>query len=350
MYQLSEIKIQAQSTIRQALQVIDTGAMKIALVVDEKDRLLGTLTDGDIRRALLQGSGMEDSIIEVYNQNPVVAQEKDGRDKIIELALSKKVFQIPLVDDHNRVIKLIEIDHLLEREKHANSVVLMAGGQGQRLRPLTNDTPKPMLPIGGKPILENVILGFKKNGFSNFYISLNYKGEKIKDYFGDGQSLGVTIQYLEEESRMGTAGALSLIEEKQSLPIIVMNGDILTKVSFEDLLDFHVSNEAAATMCVREYDMEVPYGVVGLNKSNIVSIEEKPVQQFFVNAGIYVLNPEVLDLLPENSAIDMTNIFEQLVSDKKTILSFPIREYWLDIGKPDDFEKAESDFKKYFNG
>lgn len=350
MYQLSEIKIQAQSTIRQALQVIDTGAMKIALVVDEKDRLLGTLTDGDIRRALLQGSGMEDSIIDVYNQNPVVAQEKDGRDKIIELALSKKVFQIPLVDDHNRVIKLIEIDHLLEREKHANSVVLMAGGQGQRLRPLTNDTPKPMLPIGGKPILENVILGFKKNGFSNFYISLNYKGEKIKDYFGDGQSLGVTIQYLEEESRMGTAGALSLIEEKQSLPIIVMNGDILTKVSFEDLLDFHVSNEAAATMCVREYDMEVPYGVVGLNKSNIVSIEEKPVQQFFVNAGIYVLNPEVLDLLPENSAIDMTNIFEQLVSDKKTILSFPIREYWLDIGKPDDFEKAESDFKKYFNG
>jgi len=350
LYQLSEIKIQAQSTIRQALQVIDTGAMKIALVVDEKDRLLGTLTDGDIRRALLQGSGMEDSIIDVYNQNPVVAQEKDGRDKIIELALSKKVFQIPLVDDHNRVIKLIEIDHLLEREKHANSVVLMAGGQGQRLRPLTNDTPKPMLPIGGKPILENVILGFKKNGFSNFYISLNYKGEKIKDYFGDGQSLGVTIQYLEEESRMGTAGALSLIEEKQSLPIIVMNGDILTKVSFEDLLDFHVSNEAAATMCVREYDMEVPYGVVGLNKSNIVSIEEKPVQQFFVNAGIYVLNPEVLDLLPENSAIDMTNIFEQLVSDKKTILSFPIREYWLDIGKPDDFEKAESDFKKYFNG
>jgi len=349
-YQLNEIKIPPQTTIREALEVIDTGAMKIALVVDDDDRLIGTLTDGDIRRGLLGGLGMEDLIRDIYNPNPLVAGIADSKEKIIRLAVEKRVFQIPVVDEDYRVIRLAEIDHLLEREKHENRVVLMAGGQGLRLRPLTNDTPKPMLEIGGRPILETVIDGFRKSGFSDFYISLNYKGQKIKDYFGNGSSLGVRIRYLEEDSGMGTAGALSLIKEEQQQPMIVMNGDILTRLDFEKLLDFHRQNGAAATMCTREYGMEVPYGVVGLSKNNIISIEEKPVQQFFVNAGIYVLNPEVMEFIPENSAIDMTTVFERLVAAGKTILSFPIREYWLDIGKPDDFKKAEEEFKKHFDG
>ena len=349
MYQVSEIKIQAETTIRKALQVIDKGAMKIALVVDENDRLIGSLTDGDIRRGLLQGLGMDDTINGIFNPKPIVASIHDSREKIIGLAISNKVYQIPVIDNTSHVIKLAEIDHLLEREKHANSVVFMAGGKGQRLRPLTNDTPKPMLEVGGKPILETMITSLRKNGFNSFYISLNYKGDQIKSHFGDGSAFGVKINYLEEKSRMGTAGALSLIREKQTMPVLVMNGDILTKVNFDNLLDFHRQNGAAATMCTREYGMEVPYGVVGLSQSNIVSIEEKPVQQFFVNAGIYLLNPEVLDLIPENSTIDMTRVFEQLVADKKTILSFPIREYWTDIGKPEDFKRAETDFKKHFN-
>ncbi len=330
--------------------VIDTGAMKIALVVDSRDKLIGTLSDGDIRRGLLKGLGMEDEIRDIYNPNPVVADIRDKKEKIIELAISKKVYQIPIVNASFQVVKLAEIDHLLQREKHANSVVLMAGGLGKRLRPLTDDTPKPMLKIGERPILENVIRKFIKNGFFNFYISLNYKGEKIKEYFGDGQSLGVNISYIEEERKMGTAGALSLIKEKQNMPILVMNGDILTGVNFEELLDFHIRREAEATMCIREYGMEVPFGVVGLKQSNIVSIEEKPVQKFYVNAGIYVLNPDVLDDILPDTSIDMTSIFESLVKGNKTILSYPIREYWMDIGKPEDFQKAEEDFKKYFNG
>lgn len=350
MYKLSEIKIGPETSIRQALQVIDTGAMKIALVVDDQERLIGTITDGDIRRGLLKGLGMEDMIKDIYNPEPLVASINDTRDKIIELAISKRIHQVPLLDENYRPVRLVEIDQLLEGEKYANSVVLMAGGQGLRLRPLTNDTPKPMLKLGGKPILETVIESFKKNGFSNFYISLNYKGEQIKEYFGDGSGMDVNIRYLEEDSKMGTAGALSLIKEKQSLPILVMNGDILTGVNFENLLKFHQKGAASATMCIREYGMEVPFGVVGLNQSNIVSIEEKPVQHFFVNAGIYVLNPEVMDLIPANQVTDMTMIFEKLVQQKKTILSFPIREYWMDIGKPEDFKKAEADYQKYFNG
>ena len=349
MYQINEIKIGPGTSIREALLVIDIGAMKIALVVDSADKLIGTLTDGDIRRGLLRGLGMEDEIRDIYNPNPVVADINEKKERIIELAVSKKVYQIPLVNAAFRVVKLAEIDHLLEREKHANCVVLMAGGLGQRLRPLTEDTPKPMLKIGGRPILENVIRKFIKNGFSNFYISLNYKGEKIKEYFGDGKSLGVNISYIEEKRKMGTAGALSLIKDKPSMPVIVMNGDILTGMNFDELLDFHIRREASATMCIREYDMEVPFGVVGLNQSNIVSIEEKPVQQFYVNAGIYVLNPEILDYIPADTSIDMTSIFENLVKENQTILSYPIREYWMDIGKPEDFKKAEADFKKYFN-
>jgi len=350
LYKLNEIKISPETSIRQALQVIDTGAMKIALVVDETDRLIGTITDGDIRRGLLRGLGMEDMILDIYNPNPVVTSIHERKEKIIELAVSKRIYQIPLVDDLFRVVELAEIDHLLEREKHANSVVIMAGGQGQRLRPLTNDTPKPMLLVGGKPILETVLHGFHDNGFSNFYISLNYRGIQIKDYFGDGSVFGVKIQYLEEESKMGTAGALSLIGKEQTLPLIIINGDILTRVNFENLLDFHQQNCATATMCIREYGMEVPYGVVGLSQSNIISIEEKPVQQFFVNAGIYVLNPEVLKFIPSGTHIDMTAVFEQLFAAKKAILSYPIREYWMDIGKPEDFRRAETDYKKYFNG
>ncbi len=350
MYKLSEIKISPDTSIRQALQVIDTGAMKIALVVDEDDKLIGTLTDGDIRRGLLQGLNMEDLIREIYNPDPVVASIHDRKEKIIELAVSKRIYQIPVVDDSFHVVELAEIDHLLKREKHANSVILMAGGQGQRLRPLTSNTPKPMLMVGGKPILETVIISFRKNGFSNFYISLNYKGEQIKDYFGDGSALGVKIRYLEEKSKMGTAGALSLLGEKQTLPVLVMNGDILTKVNFENLLNFHQQNGATATMCVREYGMEVPYGVVGLNQSNIISIEEKPIQQFFINAGIYVLDSDVLKFIPPDTVTDMTKVFEQLVANKMSILSYPIREYWMDIGKPEDFRRAETDFKKYFNG
>jgi len=349
MYQISEIKITPDVSIREALRIIDTGAMKIAIVVDEEGKLIGTLTDGDIRRGLLKGMELESPIRAIYNNQPIVVRNSDPKGKIIELAITHKVFQIPVVDEDGRVIRLAEIDQLIKQEKHPNTVVLMAGGLGSRLRPLTDHTPKPMLPIGGKPILETVISRFSKQGFSRFVIALNYKGDMIRNYFGNGSSMGVEISYLDEKQRMGTAGALGLLERAPNDSFFVMNADILTLVNFESLMDFHVRNSSDATMCIREYGMEVPYGVVRLNKDNIVSIEEKPIQQFYVNAGIYVLTPEILNLIPKGLPMDMTGLFEQAVEKGMTTLSFPIREFWMDIGKPEDYERANLDYNRLFN-
>jgi dTDP-glucose pyrophosphorylase len=349
MYQISEIKLPPTASIREALRVIDKGAMRIALVVDPSDRLIGTLSDGDIRRGILAGLGLEDPIETIYHRNPVTVSTSDPKEKIIDLAVSRRIYQIPVVDETGRVVRLAEIDHLIRKEKHPNLVVLMAGGLGARLRPLTTNTPKPMLPVGGKPILETVIGQFKKHGYSHFAISLNYKGEQIRDHFGDGSKMGVEITYIDENQRMGTAGALGLLPAVPSEPFFVMNGDILTQVDFESLMDFHVRNQSAATMCIREFGMEVPYGVVRLNKDTIVSIEEKPVQQFYVNAGIYVLGPSALSLVPSGMPLDMTRLFEMAVEKGLPTLSFPIREYWMDIGKMDDYDRANREFNGLFN-
>jgi dTDP-glucose pyrophosphorylase len=348
-YKVSEIKLSPSATIREALRVIDQGAMKIALIVDPDDRLIGTLTDGDIRRGILRGLNLDDPIESVYFRNPTTVSTSDSKEKIIELAISKRIYQIPVIDAQGRVVRLAEIDHLIRKEKHPNTVVLMAGGLGTRLLPLTADTPKPMLPVGGKPILETVISQFIKHGYSKFIISLNYKGDSIKNHFGDGSQMGAEITYLQEEQRMGTAGSLGLLPKFPKDPFFVMNADILTRVDFESLMDFHIMNGASATMCIREFGMEVPYGVVRLNRDTIVSIEEKPVQQFYVNAGIYVLEPKVLELIPKGQPLDMTSLFEKTVEKGWSTLSFPIREYWMDIGKHEDFDRANQDFNRLFS-
>ncbi len=349
MYLISDIKITSSASIREAMRIIDTGAMKIAIVVDDDGKLIGTLTDGDIRRGLLKGMEMSDPIRDIFNHQPLSVKISDPKEKIIELAVNRKVFQIPVVDDDGRVIRLAEIDQLIKQEKHPNTVVLMAGGLGSRLKPLTDHTPKPMLPVGGRPILETVISRFKKQGYTKFVIALNYKADIIRKYFGNGLTMGVDITYLEENQRMGTAGALGLLERTPDESFFVMNADILTLVDFESLMEFHTRNASDATMCIREYGMEVPYGVVRLNKENIVSIEEKPVQQFYVNAGIYVLTPQTLDLIPKGNPMDMTGLFEQAVERGLTTLSFPIREFWMDIGKPEDYERANFDYNRLFH-
>ena len=348
MYKVSDIKISPEATIRESLQVIDSGAMKIALVVDESDRLIGTLTDGDIRRGILAGLNLEDTIRTIYHKNPITVSLTDSKEKIIEIAIARRIYQIPVLDENGRVVRLAEIDHLIRKEVHPNLVVLMAGGLGARLRPLTENTPKPMLPVGGKPILETVIRQFRKHGYTRFVISLNYLGDSIRNHFGDGSALGVDIQYIVENERMGTAGAIGLLPVLPREPFFVMNGDILTTVDFESLMDFHVRNQSMATMCIREFGMEVPYGVVRLNKDTIVSIEEKPVQQFYVNAGIYVLEPAAAGLVTPGQPMDMTNLFEKAVDRGMATLSFPIREYWMDIGKHEDYERANQDFNSLF--
>jgi len=343
-----DILLSPGSTIREALEVIDSGAIKIGVVVDENEKLLGTVTDGDIRRGILNSLSLDDAIDSVICKTPVVCKIDDSKEKILEIAVDKKLYQIPIIDSTGKLIGIEEVDELLKPKYKRSKVVLMTGGLGTRLRPLTNKTPKPMLKVGDKPLLESIILGFKKYGFTEIILSVSYKSEIIENYFGDGSNFGVNIKYIHENKRMGTAGALNFMRELLSEPFFVMNGDLLTNINFEHMMDYHVENSSVATMGVREYDFQVPYGVVKSKGVHIKSIVEKPVHNFYVSGGVYILDAKVLDFVPENEFFDMPSLFEKVIDKNLKCISFPIREYWLDIGRMEEFEKANNEYSKVF--
>ena len=342
------VLVSPDTPIRETIRIMDQGALKIALVVDGERRLLGTVSDGDVRRGILKGCALEDSVQKIVNSTPTVVGQSVGREKILALMRQKQLYQIPVVDDAGFLVGLEAIDSILATPLRDNWVVLMAGRLGTRLKQFTKDIPKPLLKIGDKPILETILGNFIEHGFSRFFISVNYKSEQIEAHFKDGSQWGVQIDYLREDKKLGTAGALCLLPGKPAAPVLVMNGDVLTKVNFQQLLDFHLEHKAVATMCVREYDFQVPYGVVKLDRHRIVAIEEKPIQRFFVNAGIYVLEPDALDLVPHDEYFDMPILFEKLVERHQETAVFPVREYWLDIGRIDDFDRAQVEFSKVF--
>jgi NDP-sugar pyrophosphorylase family protein len=292
---------------------------------------------------------LDGSIESIIHRNPVVCNVNDSKEDILKTAVEKNIYQIPIVDMNGVLVGIDEVDELLKPKEYPNKVVLMVGGLGERLRPLTNDKPKPLLNVGNKPILETIIANFSRYGFKNIILSVNYKSEMIEEYFGDGSAFGTKIEYVRENKRMGTAGALSLIKDELTKPFFVMNGDLLTNINFEHMLEYHRKNHSVATMGVREYDFQVPYGVVNVKGHLISSIEEKPVQRFFVNAGIYILSSDVLKIIPEDSYFDMPTLFEKLIADKQAAVSFPIREYWLDIGRMSDFEQANNEYHRFFN-
>jgi dTDP-glucose pyrophosphorylase len=345
---MKDIILLPSDTIKTAFEVIDNGAIKLAIVVDENSKFLGTISDGDIRRAILKGKSLEDSIENVYNKKPFFVKESYDKYELIKSCKQNKIYQIPVVNDKNEVIDIVLLDELIETKEYPNKVILMVGGLGTRLRPLTNDMPKPMLKVGDKPILETIIDRFKKSGFKNFVFCVNYKAEIIKNYFGNGSKFGVNIEYVDENKRMGTAGALSLLKEKPKEAFFVMNGDLLTTLDFSYLLEYHHKNEAVATMAVREHKYQVPFGVVNLEGNKIRSIEEKPTFNFFVSAGIYVLEPETIDLIPKNEFFDMPDLFNKLIEAKKETVSFPIKEYWTDIGRIEEYKKANEEFGRVF--
>ena len=342
------ILLKPTSLIKEALTVINIGAMGIALVVDENEKLIGTLTDGDIRRGLLNNLGLEDSIENIIFRTPTVCTIENTKEEILRIALDKKLYQIPIVDGSGRLVGIEEVDTLLRPRIKTNRVVLMVGGLGTRLRPLTEKTPKPMLKVGNRPILETIILNFKKYGFINIVLSVSYKSEVIEKYFRDGSDFGVNIEYIHEEQRMGTVGALSLMRDKLNEPFFVMNGDLLTNINFEQMMDYHLSNSSIATMGVREYDFQVPYGVVNINDKDIISIEEKPVHKFFVSGGVYILDTKSLDFIPDNKFYDMPILFEILIKNNLKTISFPIHEYWLDIGRMEEFKRANDEYYEVF--
>lgn len=344
-----KVVVAPETTVRDTIRIIDAGALQIALVVDSNNILLGTVTDGDIRRGILNGMLLEEEVRQVMNPTPTTAGPNETSEKLFLVMKRKQLAQIPLVDEIGHLVGLEVLEAIIQTPSYTNSVVIMAGGLGTRLRPLTDDYPKPLLKICGKPILETILENFIDYGFRRFYISLNYKADLISAYFGDGSKWGVEIHYVVENKRLGTAGALAHLPERPDEPFFVMNGDLLTKVNYQQLLAFHAEHLGQATMCVREFDFQVPYGVVQLEKHRLVGIEEKPTQRFFVNAGIYVLQPEVLDLIPADTFLDMPQLFKMMIELNHRTAVFPIREYWLDIGRKDDLERANLEFRDNFS-
>lgn len=342
--------VKPTDTIGKAIRVIDTGSAQISLVVNDDRHLLGTVTDGDVRRGLLRSVPLDAPVSTVMNQDPVVGRPHQARDAYRHIMRSHVLRHLPLVDSAGQLVGLALLDgyEVAEQEVRENWVVLMAGGDGSRLRPLTENLPKPLVKVRKKPLLEWTVESFLEHNFRNFFISVNYKAEMIKDRFGSGAKWGANIRYLEEKNRLGTAGALGLIDPRPEEPILVMNGDVLTTVNFGSLLEFHIEQGARATMCVRPYDFQIPFGVVKTKHMRITAIDEKPVQQVFVNAGIYVLDPGVLDFIPRERPIDMPDLFQLLIEARHETTVFPIREYWLDVGRMDDLQRANDEFLENF--
>jgi dTDP-glucose pyrophosphorylase len=339
-----ELVVQPETSLLDSVALIDRTAHQMALVVGGDDRLLGVLSDGDIRRAVLRGVPLTVPVSEVMNRNPTTAPADANHAELLTLMRRKVLRHMPLTTPDGRVVGVMLLETLIGALERPNRVVLMAGGLGSRLMPLTERCPKPMLKVGGKPILESIVENFFEQGFRNFYFAVNYMAEMVQGHFGDGRHWGVNIEYLQENKRLGTAGALSLLPEVPAEPLIVMNGDLLTRMRFDNMLAFHQEQGALATMAVREYDFQVPYGVVKLDGHRIAAMEEKPVQRFFVNAGIYALSPEALPHIPADTFFDMPTLFERLLAAGHANGAYPLREYWLDIGRMEEFERAQQEW------
>jgi dTDP-glucose pyrophosphorylase len=336
--------VSSSTSLRQTIEAITEGNLQIALVVDSEGKLLGTVTDGDIRKAILAGKDLDITAGEAMRSQPITSASKTPRAAILKLMREKRIHQMPLLDDHGRVVDVLTVDDMIGAAQKPNAVVIMAGGLGTRLHPLTEETPKPMLKVGGKPILETIIQSFVDQGFTNFFVSVNYKANIISEYFGDGSRLGAKINYLHEKSRLGTAGGLSLLPRDIHAPIIVMNGDLLTRISVDALLDFHERESAVATMVVREDHYQVPYGVVEIDGTQIVGVEEKPIQRHLVNAGIYVISQDGLNNIPGDTFYDMPTHFAKLAANGHRTAAFPLHEYWVDIGRLDELERAQREW------
>lgn len=335
-------------TLREALDVIDRAGSKMALVVDDNRKLLGTLSDGDVRRGLLRGLSLTDKVANAMHLNPTCAPADGKRDALLTTMRRRGVHQVPLVDSQGRVAGLVTFDDYLSVGVRDNWVVIMAGGLGTRLKELTRDTPKPMLKVGSQPLLETIVRGYSEYGFRRFYFAVNYKAEQIEAHFGDGAKFGVEVRYVRERQRMGTAGALSLLPETPQAPVLVTNADLLTRQDFGGMMDAHVQSGADATMAVRDYEMQVPFGVVRERDGQIEGIDEKPVQRFVVAAGIYIFSPPALRLVPPEQFTDMPMLFDLLAQNQLRTRCHFIDGYWLDIGRMPDYERANLDFDKVF--
>ena len=339
-----DVQVAHDAPVLKGVEAIDRTSARIALIADDNGKIIGSLTDGDVRRGLLKGCTLESPISQIMHDTPVLLSANKTRQEIISAMLSEQVKQLPLINDDGTLKGIAVYDMLtgFEHVPRSNPVVIMAGGKGQRLLPITQDIPKPMIELSGKPMLEHILEQFIRQGFSNFHFAVNYLSHVIEDYFGDGSEWDCQITYIHEPEFLGTAGALSLLEKPFEEPFVLINGDILTSVDFSDLLDYHVSSLSAATVCARQHRTEVPYGVIRLKDGMLETIAEKPVHEDLISAGIYALSPEVLPLIPKDTPTDMPSLLVSLVKEKKKVAVFPMREDWIDVGRHVDLQNVRN--------
>ena len=345
MTDLARYFVGPDSSLREVIACIDRNGKGIALVVDADQRLIGTITDGDVRRALLAGRDLDWRAAALLAEKPpqalkpLTAPDDTAAAELLELMQRHDVRHIPLVQSENRVVGVALLSDLIEEYRLPIRAVIMAGGFGTRLRPLTDETPKAMLPIGDRPLLEHIVRQLKDVGIRRLSLATHYRGDTIRSHFGDGREFDVEIQYVDEGEPLGTAGALSLLEGSDE-PLLVMNGDILTRVDFRAMLEFHTSSRAELTMAVRPFELQVPYGVVETNGIEVVRLAEKPVARYLINAGIYLLSPDIQRRVPSGQRYDMTDLVSRLIADGRRVISFPVRESWIDIGHHEDYLRA----------
>lgn len=355
MNKIKEVELTEDELILKAVEVINGSSYRIALIVDQNSRLIGTVTDGDVRRGLLNNQTLESQVSTIMCHKPIYVSERHSDVETLALMKAHQILQIPVLNSTGQVVTIKHREQLRDTSHHQSKqaaqvpIVLMLGGLGKRLHPLTEKVPKPMLPVGNVPLLETTVNNFVKHGFRQFYFAVNYRAEVIIEHFGDGSKFGAEIHYLHEQKKLGTAGALSLLPELPESPMIVMNGDLLTNISYRELLNFHEEHNVLGTMCVKEHKTQIPYGIVINNGVELNKIVEKPTETYYVNAGIYVIEPKALQYIPKDRYFDMPQLFDQIVAHGQSSVIYPIYEYWRDIGHPEDLKEAEHEFDQYFS-
>jgi dTDP-glucose pyrophosphorylase len=350
---LTNLCIKPENSMHEAIAQIEVSRIGIVLVIDPEFRLLGTVTDGDLRRMILAGISLDEPVSVLLARKtkppfskPIAAQVGAGRTTFIKLLNQYSIRHLPLVDHDQRVVALVTSEDFTQEPEPPMQAVIMAGGMGTRMHPLTENLPKPMLPVGNQPLMEIIVNQLRDADIKHVNVSVHHKSEKITDYFGDGSKFGVEITYVTEEQPLGTAGALGLMEVPQET-VLVINGDILTQVDFRAMRTYHQEQNADLTVAVLQYELQVPYGIVECKGTSIQSISEKPLLKFFVNAGIYLLEPTVYNFIPKGERYDMTDLIQQLLNEGRSVVAFPIREYWSDIGQHSDYEQAQEQMKQW---
>ncbi len=345
---IADIELAPDSPIKRAAEIIETYSPRVALVVDADGRLLGTITDGDIRRGLLRGINADAPASEVMNIHPQVVRVTESRGQILPRMQTLRIRHMPVVNDQNRVIRLEVLPFFSSATRRTNPVVVMAGGEGRRLRPLTETVPKPMLPVGGRPILETIVYRLASQGFTSLYFSVNHCSGVIKQHFGNGANFGVDVTYLEEDRALGTAGSLHLMPQKPDRSFLVLNGDVLTTLDYSELLNFHQDSEATLTICAQTYQVAVPFGVLEIDDERVVALREKPLYDYFIASGIYALRPSALDLFEPGERFDMPDLVRRILETGGKVAAFPLREYWVDVGRMEDLSRARDEFSRVF--